>query len=92
MLFFVSCRFVYLCYLLCNSNIMDLCHYTIFNLRVFVVICFFFLFRGMTPAQADAQFLENAKKLSMYGVDLHHAKVQMNPPLLSSPLLLTSGD
>ncbi|XP_051511289.1 band 4.1-like protein 2 isoform X5 [Myxocyprinus asiaticus] len=30
--------------------------------------------RGMNPAQADAQFLENVKKLSMYGVDLHHAK------------------
>nr|XP_033792093.1 band 4.1-like protein 2 isoform X2 [Geotrypetes seraphini] len=30
--------------------------------------------RGLTPAQADFQFLENAKKLSMYGVDLHHAK------------------
>lgn len=35
----------------------------------------FFIFRGLTPAQADTQFLENAKKLSMYGVDLHHAKV-----------------
>ncbi|KAJ6660114.1 hypothetical protein lerEdw1_018040 [Lerista edwardsae] len=30
--------------------------------------------RGLTPAQADAQFLENAKRLAMYGVDLHHAK------------------
>ncbi|XP_056151044.1 band 4.1-like protein 2 isoform X2 [Lampris incognitus] len=30
--------------------------------------------RGLTPALADTQFLENAKKLSMYGVDLHHAK------------------
>nr|XP_013814432.1 PREDICTED: band 4.1-like protein 2 isoform X2 [Apteryx mantelli mantelli] len=30
--------------------------------------------RGLTPAQADSQFLESAKRLSMYGVDLHHAK------------------
>ncbi|XP_078226224.1 band 4.1-like protein 2 isoform X10 [Callithrix jacchus] len=30
--------------------------------------------RGLSPAQADSQFLENAKRLSMYGVDLHHAK------------------
>uniref|UniRef100_A0A3P9JYH8 FERM domain-containing protein n=1 Tax=Oryzias latipes TaxID=8090 RepID=A0A3P9JYH8_ORYLA len=30
--------------------------------------------KGMTPALADIQFLENAKKLSMYGVDLHRAK------------------
>uniref|UniRef100_G3TNU1 Erythrocyte membrane protein band 4.1 like 2 n=1 Tax=Loxodonta africana TaxID=9785 RepID=G3TNU1_LOXAF len=30
--------------------------------------------RGLSPAQADSQFLENVKRLSMYGVDLHHAK------------------
>lgn len=30
--------------------------------------------RGQSPAEAELHYLENAKKLSMYGVDLHHAK------------------
>lgn len=49
--------------------------------------------RSMSPAQADMMFLENAKKLSMYGVDLHQAKVRTGAVAshllsLSSRLLL----
>lgn len=45
----------------------------------------FLSLRGMTPGEAEIHFLENAKKLSMYGVDLHHAKVPLGPevPLAS---------
>uniref|UniRef100_A0A3B4Z392 FERM domain-containing protein n=1 Tax=Stegastes partitus TaxID=144197 RepID=A0A3B4Z392_9TELE len=32
------------------------------------------IMEGMSPAEAEMHFLENVKKLSMYGVDLHHAK------------------
>ncbi|XP_048849684.1 protein 4.1-like isoform X2 [Brienomyrus brachyistius] len=31
-------------------------------------------YKSMIPAQADIMFLENAKKLSMYGLDFHPAK------------------
>ncbi|KAL3868985.1 hypothetical protein ACJMK2_041729 [Sinanodonta woodiana] len=30
--------------------------------------------KGLTPSEADHNFLENAKKLAMFGVDLHEAK------------------
>nr|DBA24401.1 TPA: hypothetical protein GDO54_012060 [Pyxicephalus adspersus] len=49
-------------------------------------------YRGMTPAEAEMHFLENAKKLSMYGVDLHHAKdsegVEIMLGVCSSGLLI----
>lgn len=36
--------------------------------------CYFYS-RGQTPVVAEAHFLENAKKLAMYGVDMHDVKV-----------------
>ncbi|KAG8446196.1 hypothetical protein GDO86_013881 [Hymenochirus boettgeri] len=35
-------------------------------------------YMGDDSAEAEIHFLENAKKLSMYGVDLHHAKKQFH--------------
>ncbi|XP_024137168.1 band 4.1-like protein 3 isoform X3 [Oryzias melastigma] len=35
-------------------------------------------YRGMSPAEAEMLFLENVKKLSMYGVNLHQAKMAGN--------------
>lgn len=34
----------------------------------------YFSHRGQSPAEAELHYLENAKKLAMYGVDLHPAK------------------
>jgi len=32
---------------------------------------------GQTPAEAEIHFLENAKKLLLYGIHLHAAKVML---------------
>ncbi|XP_056594554.1 band 4.1-like protein 3a isoform X4 [Triplophysa dalaica] len=49
-------------------------------------------YKGITPAEAEMHFLENVKKLSMYGVDLHHAKdsegVEIMLGVCSSGLLI----
>ena len=34
-----------------------------------------YFFRGQSPADAEFNFLEVAKNLDLYGVDLHFAKV-----------------
>jgi len=34
-------------------------------------------FRGRTPAEAELMYLENAKKLEMYGLHLQEAKVSV---------------
>jgi len=33
--------------------------------------------RNQTSAEAELHYLENAKKLAMYGMDLHQAKVNL---------------
>jgi len=38
--------------------------------------------RGQSPAEAELHYLENAKKLAMYGVSLHHAKDSENVDIM----------
>ena len=40
--------------------------------------CCVFIWRGLTPAEADLYFLENAKKCAMYGVDMYNVKDSHN--------------
>ena len=44
-------------------------------------VCMFY--RGQTPADAEFSYLETAKRLEMYGVDLHSARVRVRISLLS---------
>lgn len=47
---------------------------TILNFLLILIFFLLYLNRGQTPAEAELHYLENAKKLAMYGVDLHPAK------------------
>ena len=38
--------------------------------------------KGQLPAEAELHYLENAKKLAMYGVSLHHAKDSENVDIM----------
>lgn len=49
-----------------NSSLVS---YLMIHSYFFLVLC-----RGQTPAEAELHYLDNAKKLAMYGVDLHQAK------------------
>jgi hypothetical protein len=54
-----------------DRNLNSHCHDDLKNLYKVIYVC---IFRGQTPAEAELHYLENAKKLAMYGVDLHPAK------------------
>jgi len=41
-------------------------------------------FSGQHPAEAELNFVENAKKLAMYGVHIHEAKVRDKPEKFST--------
>jgi hypothetical protein len=57
-----------------SNNINDISKCSLsMNMSISIV----FRFRGQPPNAADLHFLENAKKLAMYGVDIHPAQVNV---------------
>lgn len=53
-----------------------------------------FCFRGITPAEADLYFLQNAKRMSMYGMDMHSVmkdKLELKVGVAASGLYIYEG-
>jgi len=46
------------------------------------------ILKGQLPAEADQHFLQNAKKVSLYGVHLHPARREKPPPGMPSEVLV----
>ena len=55
------------------NNIKDI---SMFEFIISLMSMCFLINRGQPPNAADLHFLENAKKLAMYGVDIHPAQVK----------------
>lgn len=42
----------------------------------------FFFFRGLSPAEAEFNYLNTARTLELYGVELHYARVSLDELVL----------
>lgn len=65
-----------------------LCEICLFIVSILWIWLNCFSFRGQTPAEAELHYLENAKKLAMYGVDLHPAKDSEGVDIMLGKLFL----